>query len=117
MYGVMCLTAYINGLELPVEEEAFWESGDTVSDAIDTGCILFDKLTPGDVVFYERLVNRGADGVVETDPSRRLIGVWLGDGKLLTESIHTFSIVEVDAKWPERDWAAVRVARYFPTAE
>ena len=117
MYGVMYLTAYINGLELPVEEEAFWESGDTVSDAIDTGCILFDKLTPGDVVFYERLVNRGADGVVETDPSRRLIGVWLGDGKLLTESIHTFSIVEVDAKWPERDWAAVRVARYFPTAE
>ncbi|HHX37568.1 MAG TPA: SH3 domain-containing protein, partial [Clostridiaceae bacterium] len=117
MYGVIQQTAYINGLDLPVDEDEFCQSGDTVHDGIEAGRIVPEKMTVGDVIFYERLVNRTPEGDVETDPNRRRLGIWLGEGKLLTESIHTFSIVEVDGDWPERDWAAVRVAGFFPPAE
>ena len=113
MYGVLRMTGYINGLQLPSDNAALWETGETVENVKDPdGHLLTNALQIGDVLFCERRIGEADDA----DPENRKLAIWIGNDRFLTESIREFAITRQTAETLESNWVIQRVARYFPSS-
>lgn len=116
MYGVLRMTGYINGLQLPADPAALWETGETVEGVLDeTGRLKTDALQIGDVLFCERRVGETETGGALSDPENRKLAIWIGNDRFLTESIREFAITRQSTETLETNWVVQRVARYFPS--
>lgn len=111
MPGLISVTGYINGLNIPSDLGGLIQTGTQVPNAIDSAGYLDTKLLrSGDIIFFADKQQHVAEG--ET-PVITKVGVWLGDEQILTDSQRIFSITRQAPNQILANWTPVRVTRYF----